>query len=206
MAQVVKLVERKGGGLGTHLDEAAVHSDGATGTSSGLTPVGRANRIDALPICPSSERLRRAVGHDLAPIDDGDPVGEMLRLVHVMGGEQDRLPKEQSGSRGSPTPRRRAEGSKPVVGSSRNKRSGSPTSPKASSSLRRRPPDNVLIRASASLGGPHEVDQVVGVETPGIHTSVDRQRLPYGELRFHCAFLEDDPDPLLGTHGHPLKD
>src|SRR6202012_5619054 len=38
-----------------------------------------------------AEVLRRPFGDDLAGGDDRHPVGEALRLVHVMGGEEDRL-------------------------------------------------------------------------------------------------------------------
>ena len=39
----------------------------------------------------SPRSSRRAAGDDLAAGDDRDPVGEALGLVHVMGGEEDRL-------------------------------------------------------------------------------------------------------------------
>jgi hypothetical protein len=39
----------------------------------------------------AGEHHGRTLGHDPAACQDGDPVGEGLRLVHVVGRQQDRL-------------------------------------------------------------------------------------------------------------------
>ncbi len=55
--------------------------------------------------------------------DDGHAVGEVLRLVHVVRGEENVVPRRRRCSHESQACRR-AAGSKPVVGSSRNSSSG----------------------------------------------------------------------------------
>ena len=94
-------------------------------------PAGRGARA------PSSWAVHRDTSSTIAT-----QIGELLGLVEIVGGEQDRLA-EGSAANGS-SPRRRAahSGSKPVVGSSRKISSGSPTSASAKSTNPRScPPD-----------------------------------------------------------------
>src|SRR6266545_3266423 len=53
--------------------------------------VGEPEADHRLGDVPAAERLRAALRHDPAGGDDRDPVGEVLGLVHVVGGEQDGL-------------------------------------------------------------------------------------------------------------------
>src|ERR687887_250887 len=53
--------------------------------------VGQAEADDRLGDVAAAERLRAALRHDQPAGDDRHLVGQVLRLVHVVGGEQDRL-------------------------------------------------------------------------------------------------------------------
>src|SRR5689334_23089480 len=77
---------------------------------------------------------------------------------------------------------RRAAGSKPVVGSSRKTRSGSPTSAMPRSSRRFWPPDNVFTRSSAlfaipTSAIPSEHADLTAVASPVSLQDLDRRRL-----------------------------
>ena len=83
---------------------------------------------------------RRALGDDAAVVDDGDAVGELVGLVEVLRRQQ------HGGARATSTRTishtwLRLRGSSPVVGSSRNSRSGVTTMLAAMSSRRRMPPE-----------------------------------------------------------------
>ncbi len=43
---------------------------------------------DGLALDPLLELVRRADGEDPAMVDDGDPVAQLVRLGHVVGGQQ----------------------------------------------------------------------------------------------------------------------
>ena len=49
----------------------------------------RRRRLDGRPADLGLERVRRALGDDLAGVDDPDPVGERVGLLEVLGGEED---------------------------------------------------------------------------------------------------------------------
>src|ERR1039457_61152 len=53
-------------------------------------PAGRGEADPRAGKVAPAERGGRSLFDDLAAGDDGDPVGELLRLVHVVGSEQDR--------------------------------------------------------------------------------------------------------------------
>ena len=76
--------------------------------SAGIPSSGRAsslwNVIRVAAVCPSAERLGGALGDDQSVGDHGDAVGQVLRLVHVVGGQQHGLARARSGSRRSTTP------------------------------------------------------------------------------------------------------
>ena len=78
---------------------------------------------------------RRAAAHDPAGVHQLDPVGQPLRLVEVVRGQQDGRPPVAQRATMSQT-RRRLSTSRPLDGSSRNSTSGSPSSAQAMSRRR----------------------------------------------------------------------
>ncbi len=80
------------------------------------------------------------LGDRPAVVDDDDPVGELVGLVQVLGGEQQRGAVATS-SRITSHMRTRLVGSSPVVGSSRKRTGGRVTMLAARSSRRRMPPE-----------------------------------------------------------------
>ena len=90
---------------------------------------------------------------------------------------------------------RRATGSKPVVGSSRKTRSGSPTSARPTSRRRRWPPDRRPTRSSAFSSRP--TSSIVSATGRGLRVvrRPQRERLAHGQLGLRLALLQDDPDP-----------
>ena len=80
---------------------------------------------------------------DLAVIDDRDAVAQHLGLVHVVRGEQDRAAAAAEALRGRPRAAGATADRGPCVGSSRNSRSGSPTSAQATDSRCFCPPDSL---------------------------------------------------------------
>jgi hypothetical protein len=88
---------------------------------------------------PALQLGRGSFGDDPALVEHRDPVGQLVRLVEVLGGEQMVTPAEAS-SRMISHMVRRLRGSKPVVGSSRKITRGS-TRVIARSSRRRIPPE-----------------------------------------------------------------
>ena len=105
----------------------------------------RPDRRQPTVAAASAAAAQRGRGGDLdqpAAGDHADPVGQRLGLVQVVGGEQDRGPGARPGRGSAPRTRRRASGSNPVVGSSRNSSSGRPMMPRATSSRRRWPPES----------------------------------------------------------------
>ena len=92
----------------------------ATTSTAARTDLGRSQ-------VASAQLLGAPNRDDLARVHHRHAVGQMLGLVHVVGGQEDVLPRSHS-ERIVDHAWRRAPGSKPVVGSSRKIRSGSPTS------------------------------------------------------------------------------
>ena len=78
---------------------------------------------------------------------------------------------------------RRAAGSKPVVGSSRKTRSGSPTSAMPRSSRRFCPPESVFTRVVALLREADELDHLVDGARPRVVAGEDAVHLAHGQLR-----------------------
>ena len=66
-----------------------------------------------------------ALGHDRALVDDHEPIAELLGLVHVVGGEQQRGALLLEAEQPVPEDMCRACGSRPVVGSSSSSTRGS---------------------------------------------------------------------------------
>ena len=69
-----------------------------------------------------------ALGDEPAVVEHGDPVGELVGLVQVLRGQEDRSRRRRRGRGRSATSSARLRGSRPVVGSSRKTIRGSPTS------------------------------------------------------------------------------
>ena len=92
--------------------------------------------------------------------------------------------------------RRRASGSKPVVGSSRKIRSGSPARARAKSRRRRWPPDSLrtwVFRTSASSTTFEQVAERARVR---VVAAPDVDELGYPGLPGEAALLQDHADPL----------
>jgi hypothetical protein len=126
--------------------------------------------------------------------DHGDPVGELLGLVEVVRREHDRLPRARS-ERTSSHAVRRADGSKPVVGSSRKTSSGSPTRATPRSSRRFWPPGERLDALARLVGEPGELDHLVHVARPRVVAREHRVHLAHGQRRRQLRLLEHDADP-----------
>ncbi len=95
------------------------------------------------------EAVGRVERHDLPRPHDGRAVGQVGRLVEVVRREQDRR-SVLAQRPDEPQNTRRAWGSNPVVGSSRNSSSGRPTIPSATSSRRRCPPESWRVACGPS--------------------------------------------------------
>ena len=108
-----------------------------------------------------AERLRRALGDDLPGGDDRDPVGQAFGLLHVVGGEEDGLAEFRCSPPITSQAARRADGSKPVVGSSRKISSGSPISASATSSRRALAARQPVPRVAGLLAETDERDRLV---------------------------------------------
>ena len=91
---------------------------------------------------------------------------------------------------------RRACGSRPVVGSSRNSRSGSPTSAHASASRCFCPPDNVLDPRAALLLELHQRDDLVGRRAAVEEAAEQAQRFDDRQLVGELRLLQLDAQPL----------
>ena len=87
------------------------------------------------------QRRRRALGDDPAGADDPDAVGELVGLLEVLRGQEDRRALVACRRRTSSHSVMRETGSRPVVGSSRNSTSGEWISAIARSRRRRMPPE-----------------------------------------------------------------
>ena len=83
----------------------------------------------------------RALGDDLAVVDDRQPVGQGVGLLEVVRGQEDGRAAGARRWRISSHIRARACGSRPVVGSSRNRTDGRWTMPRPTSSRRFMPPE-----------------------------------------------------------------
>ena len=93
----------------------------------------------------------RAERDDLAVVHDRHAIAQPLGLVHVVRGEQDGAAASRGSRRRRSQSWRRDCGSSPVVGSSRNSSSGSPTSAQATASRCFCPPESCPTQASALL-------------------------------------------------------
>ena len=87
---------------------------------------------------------------ELAVVHDGDAMAQLVGFVHVVRGKQNRQAIVPADFRIISQTFVRETGSRPVVGSSRNRMCGECTSPRAISRRRRMPPENVRTMALAN--------------------------------------------------------
>ena len=106
------------------------------------------------------------------------------------------LPRRESSRTIDQAPRR-ADGSNPVVGSSRNRSSGSPASAIARSRRRRWPPESFLIGVFACATRPTSSSSSSGRRGRRVVAGVHRHDLACGQVALGSARLEDDPDAGL---------
>ena len=112
-------------------------------SSSSAAPAKRRLTCPPGTSCFSSAEV--LLGHEVEAtlVQDGDPVGQLVGLLQVLGGEEDRdavLADQVTDDLPHRAPAARVE-ARPVVGSSRKMIRGRPTSVMARSSLRRMPPE-----------------------------------------------------------------
>jgi hypothetical protein len=154
-------------------------------------------------------------GDDLAVVDDGDPIG-VLRLVHVVGGEEDGDPSSfGAGAWTSSQMRARVWGSRPTVGSSRNRTLG----------VWSMPSGDLEPAGHAARVGRHEVPSPVGegdqIQHPAnasvdlvvgdaVEDGMEPQVLFGGQLIVESLLLKDEPDvpayrpwPLMRRRSRP---
>ena len=117
---------RRARALRGQLVQHRVGSSVSTTTSSPFAPVADLGRDAPRRSAPRGVPTR----DDLAVAQHGDAVGELLGLVEVVRRQQDRLAERRERADHLPGGAARG-GSKPVVGSSRKRSSGSPTSASA---------------------------------------------------------------------------
>ena len=105
--------------------------------------------LEDLAADPVLELVPRTLRDHATVVDHGDPVGELVRLLEVLGREQGVVPSRPS-SRTTDQISLRLRGSRPVVGSSRNSTRGRVSRLDARSSRRRIPPDMSCAALSAA--------------------------------------------------------
>ena len=165
---------------------------------------GEAEADDGLVAGPPADRRRRADLHDVAVGQDGDAVGEALRLVHVVRGQQDR-PAEvaepvDQGPRAAP-----GAGVEPRGGLVEEQQvrvadqaDGEVEAPPLPSGQRPHP--------RVPLGRqPDEVDDLVDGPRAGVAGGGQRDGLGDGQRRLEPAGLRDDPDPRAVVAARPLR-
>ena len=160
-------------------------------------PGRRAGRTDPPPARSRAPSVaRRALGDDSPVAQDDDAVGQALGLLEVVRGEHDRH--AEVAQAGDDLPGLAARrGSKPVVGSSRNSSSGSPTSASATSSRRCWPPESVLAAASARSASPAQRERLVDVARRAVPARVAaRGTRATVRLGLGRGLLQDDADAL----------
>jgi hypothetical protein len=190
-------VERPGGILRGDLD--AVAGDGGQ-TLEGIRELrGTARKPDSHPgrrRIPPPERARRSSCHDLPAGDDGHVVGEVLRFIHVVGGEQDGLaqflevpddlPCAAAGSR--------IEAGGRLVQEKKLRVTGEGHTHVEAPHL---PAGELAHSCVPLLLETHEFDDLI--QRPGLRVclSVQLDGLGHREVDIHSRGLKDDTHPLL---------
>ena len=136
------------------------------GSSAGAAPAGRVKRISGAALGGGQVR-RGALGDDPAGGDDRHPVGQRLRLVHVVGGRAGPSCRPRAGRRSPPRP-----GGGRLGRSRWSARPGRPARgrrprPSPTSSRRRCPPDRGPHPPVGRLLQPDRLDHLVDLEEAG---------------------------------------
>src|SRR3984957_17198899 len=132
---------------------------------------------------------------DLAAGDDGDSVGELLRLVHVVGGEQDRgtqagkPPDDLPGA----APRARVEAGCRLV---EEKDPGVPDDAEGEIQPPLLPAGQRLDFALLLACEADERDHLADIARIRVVARVAGDRLAHGQVRLHRELLEHQPDLL----------
>ena len=138
---------------------------------------------------------RRSLFDDLAGRDDGDPVGELLRLVHVVGGEQDRgaqggqLPDDLPGA----APCGRVEAGRRLV---EEQDPGVPDDAEGEIQPPLLPAGQRLDLALLLAGEADEPDHLADIARIGVVARVAGDRLAHGQVRFYRELLQHQADLL----------
>jgi hypothetical protein len=151
-------------------------------------------------VVAAAERGRRPLGHDATGGHYGDPVGERLRLVHVVSGEQYRragvaqvanvLPRASAGARVE-SGRRLVEEQQARVADHAERQAQPPL-------LATR---QVLDELPLLAGQPDQLDDLVHVARSEVVAGVARDGLAHGEVRLDRDILQHQADPLAQQPG-----
>ena len=142
-----------------------------------------------------AEVLGRPARDHLAAGDDRDPVGEALRLVHVVGGEEDGLAEVAQGGDRLPglAPRLRVEAGGRLVEEEQLRIADQRHADVEAALL----PAGELAGARVRLAlEADRVDHLLDRSRPAVVAGEQRERLGDGQVGVEAAALQDDPDPL----------
>ena len=151
-----------------------------------------------------AEVLGSAEGDDLAAGDDRHPVGEPLRLVHVVGGEDDRLAEIAEAGDRIPglAPRRGVEPGRRLV-----------EEEQLGVADERHPDVEPPLLAAGQPAGAYlgllleadERDHIRHRPRGGVVAAEEVEALAHGQVGIEAAALEDDPDPLAPGAAGPRR-
>ena len=150
------------------------------------------------------DQVRRGVEGNEAPgLHDRHPVGQVLGLLHVVGGEQDRG--AQLAQRGDqvpcPPPGGRIEPRRRLVEEQQLR-----VADQAEGEIE--PPTLAtgqgLGPGPCLVGEPHVLDDLIDVAVPRVQPGVEHHQLADTELLVEPGVLEHDPDPSRGRRVPPV--
>ena len=176
-------------------------------------PAGRSARVRAgrqaegdhrLALVAAAQRVGRARGHDPAGGQDRHPVGQVLGLVHVVGGEQDRLAElaEALDQLPGTPPGRRVEPGGRLVQEEQVRVADQPEGQVEPSLLAAR---QRLDPGAGLLAQADQVDHLPGGARGRIVAAEQLQHLAHGELAEVAGGLEHDADPLAEVPPAPPR-
>src|ERR1039458_3287658 len=188
-----QLVQGLGRGFGDHRDQPVLAS------GDDLTHLGNGDPVGADELDPGLGPLRAQAAGSAYPdhlpgAHDADPVGEVLSLVHVVGGEQDGLAQLAHAAHDLPrvAPCRRVEAGGRLVEEHQLRVSDQREGEIETSLL----PTRELLDAHARLLlQADQLDDVVGRERLRVVAAVEVDHLAHREVRLDGAFLQDHADP-----------
>src|SRR6202453_2285956 len=158
-------------------------------------PTGEGEADPRTGLVAPAERGGRSLFDDLAAGDDGDPVGELLGLVHVVGGEQDRRAQAGKPPYDLPgtAPRVRVEAGRRLV---EEKDPGVPDDAEGEIQSPLLPAGQRLDLALFLAGEADEPDHLADIARIGVVARVAGDRLAHGQVRLHRELLEHQADLL----------